>query len=133
MTQTTDSTAPEIYVIAEVEETEEVTTIDGVRDGRRDTGGGWGAPTRGPAEVVTKIFKRRRVSLDAKALQTQMQSMIAVVNDLFAQAQTSGGLELSEVELSVEINAEGQISLVGNGGKLGNSGGITLKFVRPGK
>jgi hypothetical protein len=41
------------------------------------------------------------------------------------------GLQLDEVELSVEINAEGQLSIVGKGGKLGNSGGMTLKFMRP--
>ncbi len=60
-----------------------------------------------------------------------MENMIAIVNDLFSQADTSTGLRLEEVELSVEINAEGQLSLVGNGAKLGNSGGITLKFSRP--
>ena len=60
-----------------------------------------------------------------------MESMLAIVNDLFSQADTTTGLRLDEVELSVEINAEGQLSIVGNGGKLGNTGGITLKFTRP--
>ncbi|MEO1402297.1 MAG: hypothetical protein AAFV72_13780 [Cyanobacteria bacterium J06635_1] len=50
---------------------------------------------------------------------------------MFDQATIQKELKLNEVELSVEINAEGQISLVGNGGKLCNTGGITLKFVRP--
>ncbi len=57
--------------------------------------------------------------------------MLAIVNDLFSQADTSTGLRLDEVELSVGISAEGQLSLVGNGGKLGNTGGIKLKFTRP--
>lgn len=124
--------ASQLYIIAEVEETEAVTPIDGVRDGSTDMGGGWGeAPKRSPIEVVTQSFKRKRVPLDAQALKTQMQGMLGVVNDLFDETTTSTGLQLNEVELSVEINAEGQLSLVGNGGKLGNSGGITLKFVRP--
>ncbi|MEM1242413.1 MAG: hypothetical protein AAGI45_21490 [Cyanobacteria bacterium P01_H01_bin.26] len=123
---------PQLYIIAEVQETEDVIPIDGVRDGRTDRGGGWGeAPRRGPVEVMTQKLTRKRVPLDAQALKTQMQGMLAVVNDLFDEATTSTGLQLNEVELSVEINAEGQLSLVGNGGKLGNSGGITLKFVRP--
>ena len=123
---------PQLYIIAEVEETEDITPIDGRRDGSVDRGGGWGeATTRGPIETITQSFKRKRTPLDAQALKTQMKGLLAVVNELFDEATTSTGLQLNEVELSVEINAEGQLSLVGNGGKLGNSGGITLKFVRP--
>ncbi|MDV3351415.1 hypothetical protein QGP82_22115 [Leptothoe sp. LEGE 181152] len=125
------SDEPQLYIIAAVEETEAVIPIEGERNST-DTGGGWGeAPKRGPVEVITQKFQRKRVPLDAQALKTQMQGMLAVVNDLFDQATTDTSLQLNEVELSVEINAEGQLSLVGNGGKLGNSGGITLKFVRP--
>ncbi|MEL6249516.1 MAG: hypothetical protein AAFR15_16080, partial [Cyanobacteria bacterium J06627_15] len=90
-------------------------------------------PKRSTAEILTQKLRRKRVPLDAQALKTQMQGMLAIVNDLFDQAQPSDGLQLNEVELSVEINAEGQVSLVGNGGKLGNTGGITLKFTRPDK
>jgi hypothetical protein len=92
-----------------------------------DTGGGFG-PIRDAAQTIAG---RQRVPLDAQALKSQMQGMIATINDLFDQAATQTGLHLNEVELSVEINAEGQVSWVGNGGKLGNTGGITLKFVRP--
>lgn len=119
----------EIFVIAQVEETVEPQP-EGRRDGRRDVGGGWG--TRGTRETVAQMFTRKRVPVDAQVLKTQMQGLISVVNDLFTEAaNNSQGLQLDEVELAVEINAEGQLSLVGNGGKLGNTGGITLKFVRP--
>ncbi|MBT9311262.1 Pepco domain-containing protein [Leptothoe kymatousa] len=64
-------------------------------------------------------------------LKSQMQGLLAVVNDLFEQDATPNWLPLSEVTLSVEINAEGNLSLIGNGGSLGNSGGITLTFSRP--
>ncbi|MFG6100490.1 hypothetical protein SPB21_34955 [Leptothoe sp. ISB3NOV94-8A] len=125
------SDAPQLYIIAEVEETGETLPIEGERSST-DTGGGWGEePKKGPIETITQKFTRKRVPLDAQALKTQMQGMLVVVNDLFDQATTNTGLQLNEVELSVEINAEGQLSLVGNGGKLGNTGGITLKFVRP--
>jgi hypothetical protein len=82
-------------------------------------------------ESVTKGSKRKRVSLDALALKEQMGGLLSVIGDLFDQADQQTGMKLSEVELSVEINAEGQVSLVGTGGKLGNTGGITLKFIRP--
>ena len=93
-----------------------------------DRGGGFGLPTPARGDGVPR---RQRVSLDAQALQAQMTSLLAVVNDLFAEADRTTGLQLQEVELSVDINAEGQISLVGNSGKLGNQGGIKLKLTRP--
>jgi hypothetical protein len=37
-------------------------------------------------------------------------------------------MELDEIELSVEVNGEGQLSLLGSGSKLGGKGAITLKF-----
>ncbi|WP_416669727.1 Pepco domain-containing protein [Egbenema bharatensis] len=37
---------------------------------------------------------------------------------------------LDEVELSVEMNAQGQVSILGNGGSLSNRGAIKLKFKR---
>ena len=39
-------------------------------------------------------------------------------------------LQLNEVSLAVEITAEGGLSILGTGGKLGGKGGITLKFTK---
>ena len=39
-------------------------------------------------------------------------------------------IALDEIELSVEINGEGKISLLGNGAKAGGKGAIKLKFKR---
>jgi hypothetical protein len=114
--------------MTEVEEVEETVEVEGRRSGT-DRGGGFGAPET--VETTRMVTRRKRVSLDAQALKTQMESMLAIVNDLFSQADASTGLHLDEVELSVEISAEGQLSIVGNGGKLGNTGGIKLKFTRP--
>lgn len=116
-----------LWVVVETEAVEETIEITGERSGK-DTGGGFGVPD---AVEAVRTLSRKRVSLDAQALKVQMENMLAIVNDLFDQANLQTGLQLDEVELSVEINAEGQISLVGNGGKLGNTGGITLKFTRP--
>ena len=82
------------------------------------------------AEKVTKIASKR-VPIDVIALKAQMGGLLQVMGDLFDQAEQQSGMKLSEVELSVEINAEGQVSLIGSGGKIGNKGGITLKFTRP--
>ncbi len=119
-----------LWVVAETTEVvEEEVEVEGRRGGV-DRGGGFNIPGR-VFEAAQVVVTRKRVPLDAKALKAQMQGMLAVVNELFDQATTQTGLQLNEVELSVEINAEGQLSLVGNGGKLGNKGGIKLKFVRP--
>ncbi|TVQ13540.1 MAG: hypothetical protein EA368_02005 [Leptolyngbya sp. DLM2.Bin27] len=119
-----------LWVVAETEETvEREVELEGRRSGT-DRGGGFGLPE--PLEAIkTTVTKRQRVSVDAQLLKAQMTSLVAVVNELFDQAETQTGLQLNEVTLSVEINAEGQVSLVGNGGKVGNRGGMTLKFVRP--
>lgn len=118
-----------LWVVAETEVTEETIEFEGRRSSE-DTSGGFGSPKQA-FEAIQTITKRKRVSLDAKALKAQMESMLSIVDSLFEQATIQTGLQLNEVELSVEINAEGQLSLVGNGGKLGNQGGITLKFIRP--
>jgi hypothetical protein len=73
---------------------------------------------------------RKRVPIDAAALKTQMNGLLQIVGEVFDHAQQQTGLQLQEVELSVEINAEGQVSLLGSGGKLANKGGINLKFKR---
>ena len=118
-----------LWIMTETEEEVERTTEVEGRRSSGDRGGGFGAPET--VETTRMVTRRKRISLDAQALKTQMESMLAIVNDLFSQADASTGLRLDEVELSVEISAEGQLSIVGNGGKLGNTGGIKLKFTRP--
>jgi hypothetical protein len=127
----------QIYIIVEEPIAEPSVTIDGQRDGRRDTGGGWDSELpRGPIATVTETFRSKRISLNVEDLKSQMQDLIAVVNDLFNPADprvmpASQGLQLEEVTLSVTVNAEGQLSILGTGGKLGGSGGITLKLIKP--
>lgn len=119
-----------LWVVAESEATvEQEVEVEGRRSGGNDRGGSFGLPE--PIEAIkATVTKRQRVSVDAQLLKSQMTSLVAIVNDMFTEADTQAGLQLNEVTLSVEINAEGQLSLVGNGGKLGNRGGMTLKFVR---
>lgn len=44
---------------------------------------------------------------------------------------TLAGFELDEIELSLEVGAEGEIGLLGTGGKLSGKGSITLKLKKP--
>ncbi|MGC1310290.1 MAG: hypothetical protein WA885_23930 [Phormidesmis sp.] len=118
-----------LWIVTETEVVEEKIEVEGRRSSG-DTGGGFGPPRR-VFEAEKTVVKREPVPVSAEKVKAQMQSMVAIVNDLFDDASTRTGLQLNEVELSVEINAEGKVSLIGNGGKLGSKGGITLKFVRP--
>jgi hypothetical protein len=118
-----------LWIVAETEVVEEQVEVEDERDGMRDIGGGYGEPPA--ARIVRAVTRRKRVFLDAQALKVQVENMLAIMNDVLDQADTQTGLRLDEVELSVEINAEGQLSIVGNGGKLGNTGGMKLKFTRP--
>ncbi|KPQ33831.1 MAG: hypothetical protein HLUCCA11_16895 [Phormidesmis priestleyi Ana] len=137
-----------IYFIVEEPITEEVTTTieserGGERDGRRDTGGGWGAtePRRSRFDAIQQIreqtVKRSRVSVKSDKLKSQMQELVATVNDLFDTTEPNPivepahGLQLEEITLSVQVNAKGELSILGTGGEIGGSGGITLKFARP--
>lgn len=113
-----------IWIVTDIETSETVQVRPGERSSE-DVGGGFGQRI---TEQVTTIV-RQRVPLDAVALKSQMTGLLKVVSDLFEQAeQKPNGMVLDEVELSVEVNAEGQVSIMGSGGKLGSKGAITLKF-----
>lgn len=116
-----------IYIVAQSEDIQETESESGRRTSD-DIGGSWGSKV---TETIAQVGKRKRVPIDAIALKAQMDGLLTIVGDVFSHADQQTNMTLHEVELSVEINAEGQVSLVGNGGKLGNTGGITLKFVRP--
>ncbi len=74
------------------------------------------------------------VKVSVQKLEAEMSKFLQVVGGLFKRAQDQvnqqSGLKLEEIELSVEINAEGEVKLMGTGGKVGTKGGITLRFKR---
>ena len=57
-----------------------------------------------------------------------LQTMGRVLKHAQQRATELGGMELDEIELSVEVNGEGQLSLLGSGAKVGGSGGVTFRF-----
>jgi hypothetical protein len=117
--------AAQLWLVTEVETTETKEVVRGERGGV-DRGGGF------PPQVTEQVrtIVRQRVPLDAVALKSQMNGLLQVVSDVFDQANYQAGLQLDEVELSVEINAQGQVSILGSGGSLSDKGAIKLKFKR---
>lgn len=89
--------------------------------GGKGSGPSWGAP-QGSSQPS-------RVS--AATLKANMDEFLSILEEALEQAERSQGrIRLDEVELAVEISGEGQIRLLGNGGKAGGKGSIKLKFKR---
>ncbi|MBD2337315.1 hypothetical protein H6G64_09955 [Calothrix sp. FACHB-156] len=114
-----------VWIVTE-EEVLEVDTLDGQRSSV-DVGGGFEA-VRERIAVTT----RKRLPIPVDTLKQQMAGLMNVVAEVFSHATKNQclGIELDEIELSVEVNAEGQVSIIGTGSKVGGKGAITLRFKR---
>ncbi|NEP82777.1 MAG: hypothetical protein F6K39_34325 [Okeania sp. SIO3B3] len=74
---------------------------------------------------------RKRFQVKAEDLKREMSEFLEVIEYVFDQTnQESSNVNLKEIELSVEINGEGQVTLFGIGGKAGSKGAIKLKLER---
>lgn len=104
--------------------------IDGARDGK-DVGPQFSDPKR---ELLERL--QGQVAVPVERLRRQVGQLVGLVTEVFDQAerqvavQPERRLQLEEIELTVEVNAEGQLGILGNGGKAGGKGGIKLKFTR---
>jgi len=114
-----------LWFVTEVAASETVEVIEGGRSAE-DVGGGFGT---GAVQAVRKSLTQR-VQISADELKRQIGNLLAVVGDVFDQTHVETGIVLEGVELSIEISSEGQISILGSGGKLEGKGGIKLSFKR---
>jgi len=118
-----------IWIITETSEVPVTEEPTGVKDGTQDTGGSFHQTQ--PPTSKTPVSSRRGVPVSAQKLKQEMAKFVQVVGDVFSQVeQIHTGMELDEIDLSVEINSEGKVSLFGVGGKAGGKGAMTLKFKR---
>ena len=70
------------------------------------------------------------VSLNTDLLKENIASFVETVNEMLSSIpKITEPFQLDEIELSIEINAEGNIQLIG-GLKVGAAGGITLRMKR---
>ncbi|MDJ0516559.1 MAG: hypothetical protein QNJ74_10000 [Trichodesmium sp. MO_231.B1] len=106
-----------IWIIAD----ETASEISGAKNSR-DTGGDYEESTES---------SRKRFQVKAEDLKREMSEFLKVIEDVFDQTdRETSNVKLQEIELSVEINGEGQVTLFGIGGKAGSKGAIKLKLVR---
>jgi hypothetical protein len=119
--------------VVETSTTKEVATIEGYRGGG-DIGGLLGGKTTEEQITVTKekdkvVITRRKV--EVTKLRQEMRGFIQAMRECLDEADTPDSkIRLDEVEVSVEVNGEGQLSLFGTGGKVGGKGSLTFKFKR---
>ncbi|NCQ99446.1 MAG: hypothetical protein GPJ11_08140 [Microcystis aeruginosa L211-101] len=91
-----------------------------------DIGGRLGEQKSSPEVAATE-----RSQVDVSKLKLEMQGFLKAMREMLDEADLpSAKIRLDEVELSVEINGEGQVSLFGVGGKAGGKGAMTFKFKR---
>lgn len=100
-----------------------------VPDGGRD---GQVLPNPFDEPEAVEIKNRYRIPVKAEKLEQGVAEFLQVMGRVVRHAQQNavelGNMELDEIELAVEVNGEGQLSLLGSGGKVGGKGAMTLKF-----
>ena len=130
------STPDAIWILTEealeTEASREITTTTGARSSG-DTGGLLGTETTEEIVVTKKkdelVITRRRV--EVSKLKQEMKGFLQAMREMLDEAeQPNSKMQLDEVELSVEINGEGKVTLLGFGGKAGGKGAMTFKFKR---
>ena len=133
-----NSTPKSIWIITEETAETTNTTNETFRNiGARssgDRGGRLGVETTEEIVVSRKkdeiVITRHKV--EVTKLKQEMKGFLEAMREMLDEAdQPDSKMQLNEVELSVEVNGEGQISLFGiGGGKAGGKGAMTFKFKR---
>jgi hypothetical protein len=117
------ATPSKIWIITGESDRQETPT--GARSSS-DIGGRLGEQKSSPEVAATE-----RSQVDVSKLKLEMQGFLKAMREMLDEADPpSAKIRLDEVELSVEINGEGQVSLFGVGGKAGGKGAMTFKFKR---
>ncbi len=87
------------------------------------------------ADETGRSLVRRGIPVSAEKLEQGVTEFVQVLGRVLQHVKQNthelAGMTLDEIELSVEVNGEGQLSLLGTGGKAGAKGAMTLKFKAP--
>jgi len=93
--------------------------------------------TQQPSEENTRSWLEetaKTVPIPIDELEKKMNHFLNATARIFRQAdeqaQDVSGLKLAEINLTIEISAEGEVRLLGSGGKIGGNGAISLTFKR---
>ena len=77
--------------------------------------------------VIDKVLVRNLV--DVKILEQEIKKFLNAMQTILSNvSQTAGDFSMETVSVSVEVNAKGQVSLLGSGGEVGGKGGLVFTF-----
>ncbi|AFY38295.1 hypothetical protein Lepto7376_1985 [[Leptolyngbya] sp. PCC 7376] len=107
-----------IYVITQA------IAATGAKDGQ-DTGASYRSnPKKSTGQKVREF-------VSAEMLKSQISGFLDVIEDVFSNnLKAASEMELDEISFSLDIDANGKVSLMGNGVEVGTTGGIQVTFKR---
>ncbi|MBE8965367.1 hypothetical protein IQ277_03625 [Nostocales cyanobacterium LEGE 12452] len=118
-----------IWIVTD--DTPQISIPDGAK-GRSINRGSWKDETTRDNTASEGVEDAVKVS--AQKLEQNMTHFLKLVGSLFSQAEqqakVNSKMQLDEIELSVEISADGEVKLIGSGVKAWSKGAIKLKFKR---
>lgn len=120
-----------IWIVTD--DTPQIALPDGARGGGNSRSQDWGEEPSSNGNGV-----KDAVQVDEKKLEQEMSRFLLVIDTVFTRAEEQtqaksdkkSGMQLDTIELSVEINGEGKVKLLGSGMTVGGKGGIKLTFKR---
>lgn len=80
----------------------------------------------------TDFVAPKRTEVDAVAFKKHLNGTLAVLREAFQGAldSTVGGLSIDEVEVALEVGAEGAVGILGTGASVSGKTSLTVRFKR---
>ena len=108
---------------------------ESIKGGKNAVGGAVFLDIEVPEETPPPAEKTGRAKVrevPVATLEREMGRLIDVVERLVNRSpdRPKSGMQLEEIELSVEVDGRGKVSLIGSGLDIGGKGAVKLKFKR---
>jgi hypothetical protein len=68
--------------------------------------------------------------VSAESLRSSFKELVDALGSTLTMPDAIGSFQVDALDIELELTAEGQIGLLGTGGKLGGKGSLTLKLKR---
>lgn len=88
-----------------------------------------GHQLRDPDNTILGPFSNVR-TVSAQTLALNFRNLIELLGESLELPEKLGSFQVDALDVQLELTAEGQIGLLGNGGKLGGKGSLTLRLKR---
>lgn len=95
------------------------------------TGGKSGSDSGASYGTKKSTGQKVREFVSAEMLKSQISGFLEVIEEVFSNnVKAASEMELDEISFSLDIDASGKVSLMGNGVDVGAAGGIQVTFKR---